>query len=144
VLTRRDVIVTGFTGKYVAKYLQSHPQRSGPGPFTFAIAGRSQSKLEEVKRELGLGNEVGFLVVDVEDYASVEAAVAQTKVVVNTVGPFWTYAENVVRCVHFIQFRAGRCSTSGRACANNGVHYVDLAGEPHFVKAMIEKSGTVQ
>ena len=90
----------GFTGKYIAEYLRSHPQRSGPTPFTFAIAGRSQSKLEDVKRELKLGNEVGLLVVDVGDYTSVEAAVTQTKVVVNTVGPYWKYADNVVRCVH--------------------------------------------
>ena len=27
----------------------------------------------------------------------------------------------------------------GRACANHGVHYVDLAGEPHFIKAIIQK-----
>ena len=94
--------MVGFTGKYVAEYLHSHPQRSGPTPFTFAIAGRSQKKLEEVKRELKLGQQVGFLVVDVGDYASVEAAVTQARVVVNTVGPFWKHAENVVRCVRFL------------------------------------------
>jgi len=94
-------IVPGFTGKYIAEYLNSHPERSGPTPFTFAIAGRSQKKLEDVRRELKLGPEVGLLVVDVGDYASVEAAVTQTKVVVNTVGPYWRYADNVVRYVDF-------------------------------------------
>ena len=94
--------MVGFTGKYVAEYLNSHPQRSGPTPFTFAIAGRSKNKLEKVKRELRLSHEVGLLVVDVGDYASVEAAVTQTKVVINTVGPFWRYADHVVRCVHFL------------------------------------------
>lgn len=122
---RYDILAlgaTGFTGKYIAEYLNSHPQRSGPTPFTFAIAGRSQKKLEEVKRELKLDNDVGLLVLDVADCASVEAVVTQTKVVLNTIGPFWRYGDNVVR-----------------ACANNGVHYVDLAGEPHFIKAIIQK-----
>jgi len=122
---RYDILAlgaTGFTGKYIAEYLHSHPQRSGSTPFTFAIAGRSQKKLEEVKKELGLSHQVGILVVDVGDYASVEAVVTQTRVVINTVGPFWRYADHVVR-----------------ACANNGVHYVDLAGEPHFVKSIIQK-----
>ena len=96
--------MAGFTGKYVAEYLHSHPQRSGPNPFTFAIAGRSKKKLEDVKKELKLSHQVGLLVVDVGDYASVEAAVTQTRVVVNTVGPFWKHADNVVRCVRFLSF----------------------------------------
>ena len=31
------------------------------------------------------------------------------------------------------------CLHFDRACANHGVHYVDLAGEPHFIKAIIDK-----
>jgi short subunit dehydrogenase-like uncharacterized protein len=50
-----------------------------------------------LKSELKLGDEVGILAVDVGDYASVEAAVTQTKVVVNVVGPYWKYADNGVR-----------------------------------------------
>jgi short subunit dehydrogenase-like uncharacterized protein len=95
-------IVPGFTGKYITEYLNSHPQRSSPTPFTFAIAGRSKSKLEEVKKGLKLSHEVGLLVVDVGDYASVETAVTQTKVVINTVGPFWMYGDKVVRCAHIL------------------------------------------
>ena len=91
------MVAPGFTGKYIAEYLNSHPERSSPTPFTFAIAGRSQDKLEGLKRELKLGDEVGLIVVNVGDYASVEAAVIQTKVVVNTVGPYWKSADNVVR-----------------------------------------------
>lgn len=94
---KRVTIASGFTGKYIAEYLNSHPEHSGPAPFTFAIAGRSQKKLEELKRELELGDEVGLLVVNVRDYASVEAAVIQTKAVINVVGPYWEHADNVVR-----------------------------------------------
>ena len=100
-MLKRVTIILGFTGKYIAEYLNSHPERSGPTPFTFAIAGRSQKKLEELKRELKLDHEVGVFVIDIGDYASVEAVVTQTKVVINTIGPFWRYGDHVVRCVHF-------------------------------------------
>lgn len=96
-VTKEGTIATGFTGKYITEYLNSHPERTGPTPYTFVIAGRSRKKLEELKRELKLSDEVGILVVNVGDYASVEAAVTQTKVVVNVVGPYWKYADNVVR-----------------------------------------------
>jgi len=43
---KRVAIVLGFTGKYITEYLNFHPERSGPTPFTFAIAGRSEKKLE--------------------------------------------------------------------------------------------------
>ena len=95
------MIVPGFTGKYITEYLNSHPEHSGPTPFTFAIAGRSQKKLEELKEGLKIGHEVGVFVVNVGDYASVEAAVTQAKVVINTVGPYWKYGDHVVRCVQF-------------------------------------------
>jgi len=71
-------ISPGFTRKYNAEYLNSHPERSGPTPFTFAIAGWSQDKLEGLKTKLKLGDEVGLIVVNVGDYASVEAAIIQT------------------------------------------------------------------
>lgn len=32
------------------------------------------------------------------------------------------------------------CLRSGRACASHGIHYLDLAGEPHFIKTTIQKS----
>lgn len=101
--------MAGFTGKHIAEYLNSHPQHSGPTPFTFAIAGRSQKKLEGLKEELKLGQQVGLLVVDVGDYASVEAAVTQARVVLNTVGPFWKYGEHVVRCVRLLSTRISGC-----------------------------------
>ena len=93
----------------------------------------------DLKRELKLGNEVGVIIIDIGDYGSVEAAVAQTKVVINTVGPYWKYGDHVVRCVHlFYDFPDGSLHPD-RACASHGIHYVDLAGEPHFVKTTIQK-----
>jgi len=76
--------------------LNVHPERAR---FDLAIAGRSQKKLEQVKLELGLGDDIGSFVVDFHDYASVEAAVTQTKVVINAIGPSWNNSDLVVRCV---------------------------------------------
>ena len=105
---KRVTIVPGFTGKYITEYLDSHPERSRPTPFTFAIAGRSQKKLEDLKRELKLDDEIGILIINIGDYGSVEAAVTQTKVVINTVGPYWKYGDHVVRFVDFsMTFRMG-------------------------------------
>ena len=57
--------------------------------------------MEELKRELRLGDEVGLIVVNVGDYALVEAAVTQTRFVTNSVGPYQKYADNVVQWVLF-------------------------------------------
>ncbi len=40
--------------------------------------------------------------VDVNRYEDVEAAVKETKVVINVVGPYWIWGTNVVRCAHSI------------------------------------------
>jgi len=48
--------------------------------------------------------------------------VRQSKVVINTVGPYWISGKPVVAC-----------------CARNGVHYLDLTGEAHFVWELVEK-----
>nr|VWO99198.1 Uncharacterized protein [Ganoderma boninense] len=59
--------------------------------------------------------------VDVTKYDMVEAAVRETKVVLNAAGPYWLWGTNVVR-----------------ACTLLGKRYVDLTGEPHFQHKMIE------
>ncbi|KAI0697402.1 Saccharopine dehydrogenase-domain-containing protein [Cerioporus squamosus] len=115
-----DILVlgaTGFTGRLITRYLHNHPQRSS---YTFALGVRSKSKGEDLKKSLGLDDTVVVVQVDVADYASVEAAVREVRVVINTVGPYWLWGDNVVR-----------------ACAVHGKRYVDLAGELHFVKEMI-------
>ncbi|TBU27867.1 Saccharopine dehydrogenase-domain-containing protein [Dichomitus squalens] len=118
-----DILVlgaTGFTGRLITRYLASHPQRNS---FTFAIGVRSKTKGVELLKSLGIENDgtVRVVEVDVTRYESVEAAVRDTKVVINTVGPFWLWGTSVVR-----------------ACALLGRRYVDLTGEPQFVRKIIE------
>lgn len=95
-----DILIlgaTGFTGKLIARYLLNHRQRAS-SPFTLALGGRSRDKLNEVAKSLGLRiNSDSIVVVDLSDYSAVESAVIRTKVVVNAVGPYWKFGENVVR-----------------------------------------------
>ncbi|KAG6832098.1 hypothetical protein H0H87_002926 [Tephrocybe sp. NHM501043] len=119
-----DIVVfgaTGFTGRLISRYLAAHPQFT-QGLFTFAIAARSQSKLHALVQELRLPSSVSTVQVDVTDYTSVEAAVQKARVIINTVGPFWRWGTPVVK-----------------ACAKNGVHYVDITGEAVWVKDMIHR-----
>ncbi|RPD57921.1 hypothetical protein L226DRAFT_538874 [Lentinus tigrinus ALCF2SS1-7] len=116
-----DILVlgaTGFTGRLITRYLYNHPQRNS---FTFAIGIRSKAKGEELKKSLGIDDSVSIVQVDVNSYEDVEAAVKDTKVVINVVGPYWLWGTNVVR-----------------ACAEHGRRYVDLAGEAHFMKKIID------
>ncbi|KAG6863664.1 hypothetical protein C0991_004294 [Blastosporella zonata] len=94
-----DIVVfgaTGFTGRLITRYLAAHPQFT-QGLFTVAIAARSQSKLQALAQELGLPPSISTLQVDVTDYKSVEAAVQKTRVVINTIGPYWLLGTPVVK-----------------------------------------------
>ena len=114
-----DIVVfgaTGFTGALTAEYLARNA-----GPETrWALAGRSQSKLEEVRRRLGPGAaDVPLLQADVTDPESLRSVAEATRVVITTVGPYSRYGEPMVA-----------------ACAAAGTDYVDLTGEPEFVDRM--------
>jgi short subunit dehydrogenase-like uncharacterized protein len=117
-----DVIVygaTGFTGRLVAEYLvQAYP---GPDKPRWAMAGRSQAKLEEVRDLIGAPGDTPLVVADASDPASLRAMVERTEVVLTTVGPYQLYGSDLVA-----------------ACAEAGTAYVDLCGEPAWMKRMIE------
>jgi short subunit dehydrogenase-like uncharacterized protein len=118
-----DVVVfgaTGFTGALTAEYLAAN----APAQTRWALAGRNQGKLEDVRRRLvAAGNpkaeELQLLTADVNDAASLRAVAESTKVVITTVGPYILYGEPLVA-----------------ACAAAGTDYVDLTGEPEFVDRM--------
>ncbi|KAJ6578916.1 Saccharopine dehydrogenase-domain-containing protein [Mycena vulgaris] len=108
---------TGFTGRLITKYLSNHQDSSS---FTLALGARSKSRLDDLVSKLGLGSAVQLHVVDVTRPEQIEAAVASATVVINTVGPFWTWGTPVVK-----------------ACVKHGVHYVDLTGETEWIKRII-------
>jgi short subunit dehydrogenase-like uncharacterized protein len=115
---------TGFTGELTAEYLARAMLSE---KFTWAIAGRSESKLEKVKQKLQAINpdcesQVDLLVADIEDQASLNTMADRAKVVITTVGPYILYGEKVVQ-----------------ACVEHGADYVDLTGEPEFVELIINR-----
>jgi short subunit dehydrogenase-like uncharacterized protein len=109
---------TGYTGKLVVEYLSK--QYGVNGPVSWAIAGRSLEKLEAVRDDLDLGAELPLLVVDSGNPASITAMAERAHVVLTTVGPYQLYGNEVVA-----------------ACAAAGTDYVDLCGEPPWMKDMI-------
>ena len=115
-----DLIVygaTGFTGRLVAEYLaQTYPEG-----LTWAMAGRSLGKLQEVRGEMGVPESVPLLTADADDPASLRAMCARGTVVISTVGPYQLYGGDLVA-----------------ACAVTGTAYVDLCGEPAWMREMID------
>lgn len=120
-----DLVVFGATSfvgqiltRYLAEYLSTQQEQ-----LRWAIAGRSQHKLQEVKNGLGaLGESLPILIADASNQADLNALCAQTRVVVSTVGPYALYGEPLIQ-----------------ACVNNGTDYCDLTGETQWIKKMIEK-----
>jgi short subunit dehydrogenase-like uncharacterized protein len=110
---------TGFTGTLTAEYLA----RKAPPGTSWAIAGRSLAKLEEVRRrlaEIDPGHrQLPLLQADVRDTRSMGALARAAKVVITTVGPYLEYGEPLVA-----------------ACAAAGTTYADLSGESEFIDRM--------
>ncbi|GIM95542.1 saccharopine dehydrogenase family protein [Paractinoplanes toevensis] len=113
-----DIVVygaSGFVGVLVAKYLAEH----APTGTRVALAGRSETKLTEVKQRLGVDWPV--LVADATDAPALEKVAVSTRVVITTVGPYAKFGKDLVR-----------------ACAAAGTDYVDLTGEVLFARQSID------
>ena len=117
-----DVIVygaTGFTGKLVVEYFVEKYLNTD---VSWALAGRNLEKLKSVAASLNVPSDIALIEADGGDEASIAALVAQTAVVLTTVGPYQVYGENLVKI-----------------CAETGTGYVDLCGEPVWMHQMIDK-----
>ncbi len=115
-----DLIVygaTGFTGRLVAEYLA---QRYGDGSVSWAMAGRSLTKLEQVRDEIGAPAATPLIAANADDPAALRAMTARAQVVISTVGPYQLYGSDLVA-----------------ACVETGTSYVDLCGEPNWMHDMI-------
>jgi len=118
-----DIIVygaTGFTGRLVAEYLSN--QYGNNQELKWAMAGRSQTKLEHVRDEMGFAPDTPLIVADTGDKASMQSMVDRTQCIITTVGPYQLYGELLVGL-----------------CANSGTDYVDLCGESVWMRQMIEQ-----
>ena len=117
-----DIIVygaTGFTGQLVAEYLAAHyTDKTDP---KWALAGRSLDKLASVRDAIVAPADTALIQADAGDPASLKAMVDQTKSVLSTVGPYQLYGSDLVA-----------------ACAATGTDYLDLCGEPLWMRQMID------
>lgn len=117
-----DMVVygaTGFTGQLVAEYLAAH--YTGKDDPKWAMAGRSKEKLAAVRDAIGAPADTALIVADGGDAASLKAMVDQTRLVISTVGPYQLYGSDLVA-----------------ACAASGTDYLDLCGEPLWMRKMID------
>lgn len=145
---KSDIFVlgaTGFTGNLITRYLSAHPQRS---QFSLALGARSPKKLRALVEKLKLSeSSVKLVQVDVTNEGDVERAVRSTRVVINTVGPYWLWGTPVVRyvsrefmkCFVTCLYTLYHIFLTNRSCVRHGVHYVDLTGEPHWTKKIIRE-----
>src|SRR5437763_8183290 len=120
--SKLDIVVygaTGFTGQLVAEYLAAHYK--GDANLKWAMAGRSKDKLVSVRDAIGAPSDTPLIVADASDPTSLKAMVDQTKSVISTVGPYQFYGNELVA-----------------ACAATGTDYLDLCGEPVWMRQMID------
>ena len=117
-----DIVVygaTGFTGQLVAEYLAAN-YKSDSG-LKWALAGRNKDKLASVRDGIGAPADTPLIVADAGDPVSLKAMVAQAKSIITTVGPYQLYGSELVA-----------------ACASAGTDYLDLCGEPLWMRKMID------
>jgi short subunit dehydrogenase-like uncharacterized protein len=117
-----DIIVygaTGFTGQLVAEYLAAN--YTGKEAPKWAMAGRSLEKLASVRDAIGAPADTALIKADASDAASLKAMLDQTRSVLSTVGPYQLYGSELVA-----------------ACAATGTDYLDLCGEPIWMRQMID------
>lgn len=116
---------TSFVGQILTEYLYEHIGLTRK--VKWAIAGRSEVKLEALRDSLGEGaSKLPILTADAGDQVALDAMCQKSRVMVSTVGPYMLYGELLVK-----------------ACAENGNDYCDLTGEAYWIKLMIDKYAKV-
>lgn len=120
-----DIVIhgaTGFTGRLVAEYMMArYPNGSNAEGIRWAMGGRSADKLAAVRDEIGAPKDTPLVVTDTSNASSLAQLMARTHLVLTTVGPYQLYGNEMVA-----------------ACAASGVDYVDLCGEPAWMRHMID------
>lgn len=127
-----DIVVfgaTSFVGKLVCQYLFAQYGVDGEGGarteerVKWGIGGRSEPKLNELKKSLGEGAELlPVVVADAESEADLHSLCARSRVIISTVGPYALYGSPLVK-----------------VCVETGTDYCDLTGEPQWICEMIRR-----
>ncbi len=112
----------GFTGRQTVAYFAAH----APMNLRWAIAGPRRHTLEAARNAGGARlRDSDLIVAPSQDQAAVDAAVARSRVVLSTAGPFALYGTPVVD-----------------ACVRSGTHYVDITGETPWMREMADRYHT--
>lgn len=110
---------TSFVGQLLTRYLFDNYGVNQS--LRWAIAGRSASKLNEVRNNLGAeAQSLDIIIAEASDEKALKSMCQQTNVVVSTVGPYAQYGSTLVK-----------------VCAELGTDYCDLTGEPQWIAEMI-------
>ncbi len=119
-----DIVIfgaTSFVGQILCRYMAE--RHGSKGELSWAIAGRSELKLAEVRSSLSMAaDELDLIVADAADEAALKRLCDQTRVVISTVGPYALYGEPLLK-----------------VCTETGTDYCDLTGEVQWIKRMIDK-----
>ncbi|CAK37210.1 hypothetical protein CBS115989_2542 [Aspergillus niger] len=116
-----DLIVygaTGYVGSLVVQYLWTH----GPPTLRWAVAGRNEQKLTTLVDSLDRSNslhQLPHIMVAINSDKDLRYMASQTRLVLNTVGPFCKYGTPVVA-----------------ACIEHSTAYVDSTGEPVWTQQL--------
>lgn len=118
-----DIVIFGassFVGKLICKYMIDQFPKD---EVSWALAGRSEKKLMDLKTELGdKAKDLSIILSDATDLNTLKSMCKSAKVIMSTVGPYDLYGETLIQ-----------------ACVETGTDYCDLTGEPHWIKKMLDK-----
>jgi len=129
-IKKYDLVIygaSGYTGQYVVEEVgrvAADEATSSRGPITWAVAGRNKDKLTKALQtarditELPLAD-VGIIIANSDDDESLQKMASLARIVINVVGPYQKYGQQVVK-----------------ACIENGTSHVDISGEPQFMEGM--------
>jgi len=119
-----DIVVfgaSGFTGQYVVDEVARIAEDEG---LKWAVSGRSMEKIQKVLSESSdrtgkTLEDTPIIIADTSSPSSLLEMAEQTKLVLNCVGPYRFYGEQVVK-----------------ACIEGKAHHLDISGEPQFLEKM--------
>ncbi len=112
---------TSFVGEILTNYLYQHIGLTRK--VKWAIAGRSEAKLNTLRDSLGEGAaKLPIIVADSNDEGALNSLCKKSRVIVSTVGPYALYGETLIK-----------------VCAENGNDYCDLTGEAYWIERMLVK-----
>jgi len=118
-----DIIVfgaTSFVGKILSHYLANEHHEPD---LQWAMAARSQSKLDALQNELGAdAQSIPLIQADSSNEADMQKLCEQASLIISTVGPYALYGELLVK-----------------QCAETGTDYCDLTGEAQWIRRMLNK-----